>query len=112
MQLTLTPGEGESVLSVSGELTLLDAAEFKAELLRALDSSPRLVIDTRELTDIDLAGLQLLSAAHQSALTKGKELCIDLVSSDVLARLIDRAGLVASFSYVTEESSQLPVERR
>ena len=97
MQLTLTPGEGESILSVSGELTLLNAAEFRTEMLRALDSSLRVVIDTCELTDIDLAGLQLILAAHQSALAKGKELFLDQTSSEVLTRQIERAGLTESF---------------
>ena len=93
MQLTLTPRDGESVLSVSGELTLVDAAEFKAEMLKALASSPRVVIDTRELTDIDLAGLQLFCAAHQSALANGKEVCLTPEVSAALTQQAAQAGL-------------------
>ena len=112
MQLTRIPGDGESILSLSGELTLLDAAELKTELLQALASSPRVVIDSRGLTDIDLAGLQLLFSDRQSALARGKALSIDPASSAVLTRQIERAGLAESFVSDAGSAPPLPVEGR
>lgn len=95
MEFKLNTKEDESILSLNGELTLLHAARFKAELIRALDTSRKVIIDTEGLLEIDLACLQLFCAAHRSALAKGKELLLAPPHSEPLAQKIDQAGLGA-----------------
>ena len=94
MQFKLTTSEEESVLSLNGELTLLHAEQFKAELMQALDSSRRVVIDTRGLSEIDLACLQLFCSAHRSALAREQELVLGTPRSDAFTRQIAQSGLI------------------
>jgi anti-anti-sigma regulatory factor len=94
MQIKLIPKANESNLCLSGELTLLHAAQLKGELIRALDTARRIVIDTQELSAIDLACLQLLCSAHQSARARGKEIILNPRQPEVFRQQIARSGLI------------------
>ncbi|MBJ6801918.1 STAS domain-containing protein [Geomonas propionica] len=69
----LTDPQG-TTLKVSGGVTICEARDFREALLAALEEAPELRLDVSELTGIDLTGMQLLCAAHQSARRRGKEL--------------------------------------
>jgi len=58
-------------LKVCGSLTVAQAAEFKKALLETLGTATELQVDLSGITEIDLTGLQLLCAAHQSAQASG-----------------------------------------
>lgn len=94
MQFKLTEHEQASTLTLSGELTLLQAEQFKAELGRALEASRRVIIDTQALTGIDLACLQLLCSAHQSARAKGMELMLSRPQPEVFREQLAKTGLI------------------
>ena len=64
--------QGKQILKVSGGLTISDAGGLRQALLAALEAGSELQVDLTEMTGIDLTGLQLLCAAHQSALLGGK----------------------------------------
>ena len=67
------PGtRGKQVLKVSGGVTISDASGFHEALVEALDGASELQVDLSAMTEIDLTGLQLLCAAHQSAVSVGK----------------------------------------
>ena len=93
MQFKLTHKEDEVILSLNGELTLPHAAQFKIELMQALDSARRIIIDAQGLSDIDLSGMQLLCSAHQYALAGGKEFSLAPGQSAVIKRQSAKAGL-------------------
>lgn len=95
MEFKLITEGDESILSLNGELTLLHAAQFKIELMKALDLSRKVIIDTEELTEIDMACLQLLCSAHQSAGAMKKELSLVPQHSETFYRTIEQAGLSA-----------------
>lgn len=59
-------------LKVTGSLTIGEASRFKEVLLETLNTTQELRLDLSEVTEIDLAGLQLLCAAHHLAQTRGK----------------------------------------
>ncbi len=60
---------------ITGELTIYRAAELKEFLLQALDqSSGPLDIDLSGVTEMDVAGLQVLMMAKQAALAKQRDL--------------------------------------
>jgi anti-anti-sigma factor len=84
----------EGILSLSGELTLLQAAQLKAELLQALASSERVTIDIQALEGIDLACLQVLCAAHRSAVGRGRQLALSPPSCEAITTTADQAGLM------------------
>lgn len=67
---------GKQILKVSGGVTIGDAGGFRQALLAALEAASELQVDLSEMTGIDLTGLQLLCAAHQSAVRGGKWLYI------------------------------------
>ena len=94
MQIQLTSSEQESRLSLSGEFGLLEAGRIKAELTQALASARRVIIDIQALSHIDISCLQLLHAAHQSALSAGKELVLSSRQPEVFMRQIVRSGLI------------------
>lgn len=54
------------------ELTIAQAAPLKQRLLDALRSGGPVLLDARAVTAVDAAGLQLLHAAHRSALATGQ----------------------------------------
>ena len=53
--------------TLTGDLTIGAAAEAKQQLLHALAGEGPLELDTREVTEVDAAGLQVLLAALRSA---------------------------------------------
>ncbi len=56
---------------LSGALTITSAGQARLDLLRAMSGPGPFEVDTREVDDVDGAGLQLLLAAFKSAVTAG-----------------------------------------
>lgn len=93
MQFNLHPDEKQGTLSLGGEITLLQAQDLLALLNEALEATDHVVIDIEEVTDIDMAGLQLLCAAHKTAVDLNKQWVMDPNQPDVLATRVRQAGL-------------------
>jgi anti-anti-sigma regulatory factor len=74
-------------------LTILQVAEYRRTLLAALEGGAELEVDAGALTEIDVAGLQLLEAAHQSALHRGVALRFPGGRRDVIERCAALVGL-------------------
>ena len=94
MKCEQTASSEENVLTLKGELNIFQADQLKAELIQALDKTQRIVIDLRAVTDVDLSALQLLCAAHKSAVAKEKQLLLAPGLPEKLDRQIRKAGLV------------------
>ena len=62
------------IVELPKELTVSSAIEVKEALLAALGGHARVEIDARAVVDVDVAGLQLLCAAHRSAVALGRSL--------------------------------------
>ena len=89
------------VLKLSGELTVPNAAEFRSALLEALGRLDYLEIDLSPVTAVDIAGLQLLCAAHRTAVTQAKKIvllsasgCVDMAANN--AGFLCREGCMTS----------------
>jgi anti-sigma B factor antagonist len=54
--------------TLKNELTIARAAEIRTDLLQALAEGGTFELDTRQVTEVDAAGLQILLAALKSAL--------------------------------------------
>jgi anti-anti-sigma regulatory factor len=63
-------------LVLSGQLTVQEAGWLRGVLLNPLERLDRIEIDLSQATGIDLAGLQLLCAAHKSAMAQGKKIVL------------------------------------
>jgi anti-anti-sigma regulatory factor len=70
MQTQTQAQGGEARLVRAGELTLTCAQHLQADLLQRLNGGP-LVLDLREVTEIDLACLQVVVAAERSFAARG-----------------------------------------
>jgi anti-anti-sigma regulatory factor len=68
--------DGQAHLTRSGELTLACAPQLRADLLARLDNGGPVVLDLTDVTEIDLACLQVLAAAECSLRTRGQTLRI------------------------------------
>lgn len=98
-ELTLerTPGpeaQGRQTLKVTGRVTIAQAFEFREELLVALSAADELQLDLAGLTAIDLAGLQVLCAAHQGAEATGKLFQIMDGGNEVFRNVAADAGFL------------------
>jgi anti-anti-sigma regulatory factor len=79
-------------LRIEGDLTLPRAGEVRSLLMEAFEKADHISLDLGAVAEADAAGLQLLCAAHRSAVGKGKVLeCPE--RSPQLAQAIDAAGL-------------------
>jgi hypothetical protein len=59
------------MVKLPSELTLTHAAEIREMLLPVLRSRQPLEIDAQAVTDVDVAGLQLLCSLHRASATQG-----------------------------------------
>lgn len=83
-------------MQITGELSIYRAAELKTELLLALARErDELALDLSGVTDIDVAGLQVLLALQVEAHATGRHLQLIEPSTPVqdLFRLLDVGGL-------------------
>jgi anti-anti-sigma regulatory factor len=62
------------IVKLPSELTLSHVAEIREMLLPALGSGEALEIDAQEVTDVDIAGLQLLCSLHRGTVKQGSTL--------------------------------------
>ena len=83
---------GKQVLKVSGGVTVNHACGLHEALTAALEGGSELQVDLSGVTDMDLSGLQLLCAAHQSALRGGKWMHITDGGNTTFRDKADRAG--------------------
>lgn len=96
LKVSVSKGEGTPtalVVSVGGAVTVQSVGELKESLLQALAGAEQLCLDLSGVTEIDLAGLQLLCAAHRSSLQHNKRFCISTGENDI----IGTAGMEAGF---------------
>lgn len=83
---------GKQGLKLSGSLTIGEASRFKEALLDALGAAFELQVDLSGVTEIDLTGLQLLGATHQSALACGKQFSVDAGGNRAYLDAVVNAG--------------------
>lgn len=76
-------GEGR-VLRVEGPLTLSTAGRLRDALLEAWQAGKKTIFDAAGITDIDLAGLQLLCSAHRTYQRTGTGFELAAVSPQVV----------------------------
>lgn len=82
---------------LDGELTIYRAAELKTELLQALDThNEGLELDLAEVSELDIAGLQVLMLLKLTAQARGVPLRLMRHSPAVLD-VFERLNLAAFF---------------
>lgn len=83
---------GRQTLKVCGRLTVEEASGWRDALLAAMEGADELRVDVSEVTAVDLAGLQILCASHQSAEFSGKRFTLFDGGNQVFRKVIADAG--------------------
>ncbi|MBF0179004.1 MAG: STAS domain-containing protein [Magnetococcales bacterium] len=93
---SLDDASGTAHLSVTGDLTIRNAAAFKDALSQAMDPKAQtLALDLNEVERVDLTTLQLLCAAHRLLQRQGKNLIIAGTLPATLRESVQMAGFSA-----------------
>ena len=74
MDIQLESGEGGGRMILSGEMTIFSALQSKAQLLEASRSKKVLDVDLAQVSEFDVAGLQLLAMMRREAQAQGNTL--------------------------------------
>ena len=77
MKISNNQSQQGNCLSLEGEITINEAERLKEILLGYLATEEPVVISLAHITKIDTSGLQLLYAAHQTAIHQGKKLSLE-----------------------------------
>ena len=78
---------------LSGSLVLSSAGDIRAQLLQALDESDIVHLMLQDVTEVDLSLVQIICAAHRSALQRKKSLVLQKDLPDSFVQIIEDAGL-------------------
>ena len=92
MSFNATHTDRKSIITITDELTISSAEEFRKVLLEAFGAADEISIRITALEAIDLACLQVLCSAHQSAVRSGKKLRFDLPPPPLFRTAVNDAG--------------------
>ena len=92
--MKMTTRKGIAYLKPDGDLTVVRAADFKEALLNSIDKADTIEINLVNVTEIDLACLQLLCSAHRTAINKGKAFAVKDPSIPVYMEARKQAGFI------------------
>jgi anti-anti-sigma factor len=98
IKMTLTEkGEGIAGVTLSGELTVRSAEEFKSKMLSLIDQYSILDLSVEGITAMDLSGVQIIEAFKKTIQQKGKRFTLVTVLPEELQLLLARAGVKEIF---------------
>ena len=80
MSINITDNGQTVSLTITGELTIYTALEYRNSILEGFSSKRNLDIDLDAVEEIDSSGLQLLAAMHKELVQNGFEMNIKAAS--------------------------------
>lgn len=83
-------------IALSGAVGVRDIADLARQLRELLATPGPLLIDCTAVTEIDLSAVQVLVAAHRSALAGGRSLALRAPIDGPLCRLLKAAGFLGA----------------
>lgn len=81
-----------NVLRLTGSWTIERACELKQLLLESLSDEQHLMVDLREVVEVDLSFLQLLCSAHRTFWGRNKPFSLQDSKPDVIKAFVKNAG--------------------
>jgi anti-anti-sigma factor len=94
--------EARTVIVMSGEMTVEHAAGLKDALIRSLEDADHLIVDLRDVTDMDVSCLQLLCSAHRTFAGARKTLEIKSDYPETLKETVREVGYSRDCGCTTE----------
>ncbi len=92
--LKITKKKDVTQVAINGAMTICQAAELKAGLLKAFETGKPVEIQVAGVTEVDVTGLQLICSAHRSSLERGCTLKVSGTDSEGFARVAQQAGML------------------
>jgi anti-anti-sigma regulatory factor len=93
-QMNQVDAPGTKIVVVNGEMTIQNAGEIRNVLLGAFSDGEGLCLEMGKVTEIDLAGLQLLCAAHKTSMTDKKPFSVSGIDCEAIKTVIRDAGFL------------------
>jgi anti-anti-sigma factor len=82
------------VITLNGKMTIQYAEEIKKVLQEALANNDRLQLDLEGVSEVDLTGLQLICAAHISAIRLEKQFIVNFSVNEPIKTIVQDAGFI------------------
>ncbi|MBF0428149.1 MAG: STAS domain-containing protein [Magnetococcales bacterium] len=89
---TMDAAKTTGQLSLTGDMTIRNATDFKEALSNAMDQSQQLELNLSEVERVDLTTLQILCAANRTCLRQNKKLTIVGSIPNILRETVQQAG--------------------
>ncbi len=86
---------GSHVVEVRSSVTVRSAAEFRSDLLSALDEGGDVVLNLSGLDEFDLSFVQLVEAARRQLAGSGRDIRLQHPADGPVAALLRRAGFAS-----------------
>jgi anti-anti-sigma factor len=96
------------VLSLEGALTVQQAKELKDALLSALSRAERVSLRLEQVTEVDIAGLQVLCSAYRTAVNKNKSLLLAGPVPDGFAKVVADSGYSCRSGCLVNSKTRCP----
>lgn len=96
----------QKILSFSGAVTVIDAEKIKSEILNAIEDSDQLVLNLKDVTDVDVSFFQILCSAHKTALNKGKLITMDGNAYNTLKPYLEQSGFFRHLGCSTDRKDE------
>jgi anti-anti-sigma regulatory factor len=81
-------------IGVRGTMTIHNAGEIRAGLMKAIAAASNVTLDLKKVTEIDLVGLQMICSTHRSAVRNHKLFVVTGGNSPVIAAAALSAGFI------------------
>ena len=91
-QMDKADAPGTKIVVVIGEMTIQNAGEIRNALLEAFSEGEGVRLEMGKVAEIDLAGLQLLCAAHKTSMADNKHFSINGIDNEAIKSVIRDAG--------------------
>jgi anti-anti-sigma regulatory factor len=91
-QVNQADAPGTRIVVISGEMAIQNAGEIRTVLLEAFSQGEGVCLELGKVTGVDLAGLQLLCAAHRTSMTDKKHFSISGIDTEAIRSVIRDAG--------------------
>ncbi len=82
------------VLTLEGNVTIHEAVELKASLLKYLEEFDNVVLDLDKVTSLDITCIQLICSAHQTSLRCNKLFTLKDKRPEEFTAVVKDAGLL------------------
>ncbi len=103
VQTMAVPGDSTAVVvTIAGPMTIAYAGESREQLLAAFEKANTITADLCGVTEIDVAGLQLLCSAHLSSIRMNKTFSIISGPGSVVWEAADAAGQLRQMGCVVD----------